>query len=63
MHGGADRDVSPAHSISLASRLHQLGKIYERHVFANDGHVLSDHRLERDELAAGWFRRFVSVTK
>ena len=57
MHGGADRQVSPLQSLSLAIRLEELGKGYGLLIFAGDNHVLSENRLERDRQAVLWFKK------
>jgi dipeptidyl aminopeptidase/acylaminoacyl peptidase len=57
MHGGADRDVNAGQALALAGRLQTLGKEYELLIYAGDNHVLSEHRVERDQRAAAWFRR------
>jgi dipeptidyl aminopeptidase/acylaminoacyl peptidase len=59
MNGGADRQVSPSHAMNLARLLEGLHKPYHVHVFGGDGHVISDHRVERDRMAAEWFRKHV----
>lgn len=60
MHGGADRGVNPVHTLHLAERLQRLGREYELHVYAGDGHVLAKNRVDRDERAAEWFRRHLA---
>lgn len=62
MHGGADTDVNPSQTLALASALQELGKPYELHVFADDNHVLTAHRVERDRMAVAWFNRFLAPT-
>lgn len=57
MHGGADGGVSPAQTLNLAGRLQQLGREYELHVYAGDGHVLRRNQVDRDARAAEWFHR------
>jgi dipeptidyl aminopeptidase/acylaminoacyl peptidase len=57
MHGGADRDVPPAHALALALKLQQLGKPYELIVREGANHVLTQWRAERDAHAIEWFRR------
>ena len=56
MHGGADRQVSPAQTLSLATRLEALKKKYGLHIFAGDNHIVSTHRVERDRQAVLWFK-------
>ncbi len=57
MHGGADKGVSPEHSLNLAQRLQKAGKVYELVVYAGDDHTLSNNREDRDRRAANWFKR------
>ena len=57
MHGGADSQVNPAQTLQLASCLQRLGREYELHVYAGDGHVLRRNQADRDSRAAEWFRR------
>jgi dipeptidyl aminopeptidase/acylaminoacyl peptidase len=56
MHGGADRQVSPAQTLSRATRLEALKKKYGLHIFAGDNHIVSTHRVERDRQAVLWFK-------
>jgi dipeptidyl aminopeptidase/acylaminoacyl peptidase len=60
LHGGADRDVSPAQSLALAARLEQLGKQYQLIIRAGADHGLSNWRAERDAAAVDWFRRHLT---
>lgn len=55
MHGGADRDVDPAQTLRLSPALQNLERPYELRTPAGDNHVLTNHRVERDEAAAAWF--------
>lgn len=57
MHGGADGGVSPSQTLQLAGRLQRLGREYELHVYAGDGHTLRKNQVDRDARAAAWFRR------
>lgn len=57
MHGGGDRSVNPEQSLNLARRLQQLGRVYELVVYAEDNHILSKNKEDRDRRAAGWFKR------
>ena len=57
MHGGADGGVSPAQTLRLAGRLQDLGREYELHVYAGDGHTLRKNQSDRDARAAAWFRQ------
>jgi dipeptidyl aminopeptidase/acylaminoacyl peptidase len=56
MHGGADKGVSPEHSLNLAQRLQKMGKVYELVVYAGDNHTLSNNKEDRDRRAVNWFR-------
>jgi dipeptidyl aminopeptidase/acylaminoacyl peptidase len=56
MHGGADQSVSPLHSLRMAEMLTTLGREYSLQVFANDNHILTRHRAERDKRTTDWFR-------
>jgi dipeptidyl aminopeptidase/acylaminoacyl peptidase len=57
LHGGADGDVDPQQSLELAERLNAQKKEFELTIYANDDHVLSDHRTDRDARAIAWFER------
>jgi len=57
MHGGADESVNPEQSLNLARRLQQLGRVYELVVYAEDNHILSNNKEDRDRRAVGWFKR------
>ena len=57
MHGGADRSVNPEQSLNLAQRLQKLGRVYELVVYAEDNHILSNNKEDRDRRAVGWFKR------
>lgn len=61
MHGGADRQVSPAQSLRLALRLEELGRTYELVIYAGDGHVLKLNQEDRDRRAIAWFRRHLKT--
>jgi dipeptidyl aminopeptidase/acylaminoacyl peptidase len=61
MHGGADGGVSPAQTLHLAERLQRLGREYELHVYAGDGHSLRRNQADRDSRVAEWFRRHERV--
>ena len=58
MHGGNDRQVNPAQSLAIATKLQSLGKTYELIIKAGENHVMSAWREERDAAAIEWFRRF-----
>jgi dipeptidyl aminopeptidase/acylaminoacyl peptidase len=55
LHGGKDPQISPRQSLALAQRLQELGRPYEIHVFAGEGHVLSGRAEARDRQVADWF--------
>lgn len=57
LHGGADRAGSPRQSLALAERLDSLGRPYELHVFAGEGHTLAGRHEARDQQVVEWFRR------
>lgn len=60
MHGGADPQVDPVHTLNLAMRLQRLQKEYGLVIFAGDNHIVSKHREERDRQDAVWFRERLS---
>jgi dipeptidyl aminopeptidase/acylaminoacyl peptidase len=55
LHGGDDPQVSPRQSLDLALRLEELGRPYEVHIYAGEGHVLSGRAEQRDRQVADWF--------
>lgn len=57
MHGGGDRSVNPEQSLNLAQRLQKLSAVYELVVYAEDNHILSKNKEDRDRRALGWFKR------
>lgn len=57
MHGANDQAVSPAQSLTLASKLQSLGKTYELIIKAGTNHVMSEWRAERDAAAIEWFKK------
>jgi dipeptidyl aminopeptidase/acylaminoacyl peptidase len=59
MHGGADPQVSPAHTLNLALRLQELHKEYAVVIFAGDSHILTKNRIDRDAQAARWFKSHI----
>jgi dipeptidyl aminopeptidase/acylaminoacyl peptidase len=59
MHGGADRDVSPSHSLALAAKLQELGKTYQLIIRSGADHHLYGWLAERDAQAVEWFRRYM----
>ena len=56
MHGGADRQVNPAHTLQLGLKLNELGREFSLHIFEGDDHTISNKRLQRDGMAIDWFR-------
>jgi dipeptidyl aminopeptidase/acylaminoacyl peptidase len=61
MHGGNDESVSPTHSLAMAEALEKQKKEYALIIFATDNHALTNHREERDEQAARWFRAHLAA--
>jgi dipeptidyl aminopeptidase/acylaminoacyl peptidase len=57
LHGGNDRQISPRQSLDLALRLQELGRPYELHVVAGEGHTLDGRVEERERMVVEWFRR------
>lgn len=58
LQGEADwRANSETQAKALAERLRALGKPHELHVFPDDDHPVSIHRLERERRIIGWFRK------
>lgn len=57
MHGGADQDVPPMHSLRMAEALTTLKQEYSLVIFANDNHILARSRNVRDKFAVDWFRQ------
>jgi hypothetical protein len=41
------------------NELQALGKTYELHLYAEDDHSLSIHRLDRDQKVILWFQRYM----
>jgi dipeptidyl aminopeptidase/acylaminoacyl peptidase len=58
MHGGADWSVNPRQSLLLAQKLQEAGKIYSLIIYAEDGHILANNEIDRDQRAIAWFRRY-----
>ena len=58
LHGGADPQVSPRHSLQLAAQLDARGVPYELHVLAGAGHTLGTLGAERERMVSAWFRRW-----
>lgn len=59
MHGGDDASVNPTQSLKLAQKLLKSKKVYELVVYAEDNHILSANKFNRDEKTARWFKRFL----
>lgn len=57
LHGGADAQVSPRHSLRLASLLDAAGRTYQLHVIAGGSHTLAEQAATRDALVVEWFRK------
>jgi|GEM_PF-657959 len=57
LHGGADPEVSPLHSLRLATRLQELGSAYELHILYKGDASVSPPIHGRDRLVISWFRR------
>lgn len=60
MHGGNDQSMPVSQSLVLAARLDALDKVYELHVFGYENHAISGRAIERDALAAAWYRQHLS---
>ena len=58
MHGESDGSIPVSHTLDLAGKLQQAGKLYGLIVFAEDYHILHRSQLERDRASVNWFRRF-----
>lgn len=55
LHGGAD-NLSPAHSLKLAEKLEEHGKVYELVVYAGDNHPVIFNREDRMRRTIDWFK-------
>jgi dipeptidyl aminopeptidase/acylaminoacyl peptidase len=58
MHGGADWSVNPRQSLAMAQKLQEACKIYSLIIYAEDGHILANNEIDRDQRAIAWFRRY-----
>jgi dienelactone hydrolase len=58
MHGESDGSIPVSHTMNLAAKLQESGKLYGMIVYAEDGHILARSQLERDRASVAWFRRF-----
>jgi dienelactone hydrolase len=56
LHGGAD-NLSPRHSLNLAQKLEELGKVYELVVYHGDNHPVILNREDRLRRTVDWFKR------
>lgn len=56
LHGGADPQVSPRHSLRLALQLDDAKQPYELHVLSGGSHTLGERAALRDSLVIAWFR-------
>jgi dipeptidyl aminopeptidase/acylaminoacyl peptidase len=50
--------VNPRQSLLLAQKLQEAGKIYSLIIYAEDGHILANNEIDRDQRAIAWFRRY-----
>ena len=57
MHGGNDQSMPVTQSLALAARLQDAGKKYELHIFGYENHAISTGAVERDAIAAAWYKR------
>lgn len=57
MHSGTDRAVNASHALNLAQQLQKLGTVYELLIYAQDTHILSRNKIDRDARAIAWFRK------
>lgn len=55
LHGGADIDVAPRHSVEMAAALERAGRPYRLQIFGGATHTLKEFTAERDRLLADWF--------
>jgi acetyl esterase/lipase len=55
LHGGAD-NLSPAHSLNLAQKLEEQGKVYELVVYQGDIHPVILNREDRLRRTVDWFK-------
>ena len=57
MHGGNDASVNPNQSLRFAQKLLEAKKVYELVIYAEDNHVLSANKINRDEKTVKWFKK------
>jgi dipeptidyl aminopeptidase/acylaminoacyl peptidase len=57
MHGGNDQSMPVTQSLALAARLQDAGKKYELHIFGYENHAISTGAVQRDAIAAAWYKR------
>lgn len=55
LHGGDD-NLPPTHSLNLARRMQELGKLYELVVYAGDNHPVLFNREDRLRRTVDWFK-------
>ncbi|HEV2863239.1 MAG TPA: prolyl oligopeptidase family serine peptidase [Pyrinomonadaceae bacterium] len=55
LHGGDD-NLPPTHSLNLARRMQELGKLYELVVYAGDNHPIILNREDRLRRTVDWFK-------
>ncbi|HSR53308.1 MAG TPA: prolyl oligopeptidase family serine peptidase [Acidobacteriota bacterium] len=60
LHGGDDQSIPPNQALQLAEKLDSLGKSFELVIYAGDNHVLSRHRVQRDQRVAEWFHEHMA---
>jgi dipeptidyl aminopeptidase/acylaminoacyl peptidase len=60
LHGGADPQVSPRHSLLLAAQLDARRVPYELHILAGAGHTLVTLGEDRERMVSAWFRRWAT---
>lgn len=61
MQGQADPQVKPLHSLLLAGKLQELGKVYQLLILEGGNHILSDRWVEeRDRQVIDWFKKYLS---
>jgi dipeptidyl aminopeptidase/acylaminoacyl peptidase len=59
MHGSEDRDVSPVHTLLLATQLAKAQSEFGVIIFPGGNHMLQRHRMEHDRQVVEFFRRYV----
>ena len=59
MHGGNDSSVNPNQSLIFAQNLLKAKKVYELVIYAEDNHLLSANKIDRDEKTVKWFKKYL----